>query len=55
MAQKVPIIRVSSTRKAIMYSATRSLIGDHEAISASGIRKAVSSTNSTLIPSTPMR
>ena len=55
MARKAPIIRVSSTRKAIMYSATRSLIGDQDAAIASGIRKAVSSTSSTLIPSTPMR
>ena len=37
------------------YSATRSSIDFHEAAMHSGIRKAVSSTKRTLIPSTPMR
>ncbi len=55
MAQNTPIIRVSSTRKAIMYSATRVWIGFQLARIDSGIRKVVSRTNSTEMPSTPMR
>ena len=55
MAQNTPIIRVSSTRKAIMYSATRRLIDFQLARIASGMRKVVSSTNRIESPSTPMR
>jgi hypothetical protein len=52
-AVKTPITSTSSTRKAIMYSVTRSRIPQLAAMH-SGIKKAVSSTNRMLIPSTPM-
>ena len=54
-AQKVPTISVSSTRKATKYSTTRSLMELQLARMQIGIRKVVSSTSSTLIPSTPIR
>ena len=53
-AQNTPIISVSSTRKAIMYSLTRSSIDCQLARMHSGMRNAVSTTNSTEMPSTPI-
>ena len=50
-----PITRVSRIRKAIRYSSTRLVIEVQDAAIQSGIRNAVSSTNSTEMPSTPMR
>ncbi len=54
-AQNTPSIRVSSTRKQIRYSDRRFSIERQLATMQSGIRNAVSSTNSTEMPSTPMR
>ena len=48
-----PSISVSSSRKAIMYSLTRS-VTFQLARMVSGMMKVVSSTNRTLIPSTPI-
>ena len=49
-----PIISVSSSRKAIMYSLTRFSIDSQLARMQSGIRKVVRMTNSIEMPSTPM-
>ena len=46
---------VSSSSIAAMYSFTRWLIESHEVATTIGVRIAVSSTISTLIPSTPSR
>ena len=50
--QKTPIISVSSTRKAIMYSFTR-FVTCHEARMQIGIRKVVRITKGMEMPSTP--
>ena len=50
---KTPSISVSSSRKAIMYSLTRVLTFQQDAIT-SGIKNVVSITNRTEIPSTPI-
>ena len=53
-AQNTPIISVSSTRKATMYSFTRVSMESHEAAMQKGIRKAVSTTKGKEMPSTPI-
>jgi hypothetical protein len=49
----VPIIKVSSTRNAIMYSLTRRWIGCQLARMHSGISAVVRITNGREMPSTP--
>ncbi len=49
-----PSISVSSTRKAIMYSFTRAVIASQLARMQSGMRKVVSSTKGSEMPSTPI-
>ena len=49
-----PIISVSSTRKAIMYSFTRAVMATQLARMQSGMRKVVSSTNGMEMPSMPI-
>ena len=51
----MPTIIVSSTRNAIMYSRTRSLIASQLARMQIGVSTVDSSTNSTEMPSTPIR
>jgi hypothetical protein len=50
----VPIINVSSTRNAIMYSLTRFWMGSQLAMMQSGISAVVSMTKGSEMPSTPM-
>ena len=50
----MPTIIVSSTKKAIIYSRTRTLIDRQLARIDSGVRKVDSSTKGIEIPSTPM-
>ena len=52
-AQNTPIISVSSSKNAIMYSGTRRLTDSQLARMQNGIRNAVSTKNSTEMPSTP--
>ena len=50
----MPTMRVSSTRKAIMYSLTRLWIAVQLEMMHSGVNKVDSRTKSTEMPSTPM-
>jgi hypothetical protein len=52
-AQNMPTIRVSSARKAIMYSLTRTLIASQLAITQIGVNNVVSKTKGMEMPSTP--
>ena len=52
-AQNTPIIMVSMTRKAIMYSLTRSVIACQLASTQIGVRNADNTTNNIEMPSTP--
>ena len=54
-AQNMPTIIVSSTRKAIMYSRTRTWIASQLARMQSGVSTVESRTKRTEMPSTPMR
>ena len=51
----MPTIMVSMTRKAIMYSFTRSVIDSQLASTQIGVSSVVSSTKNNEMPSTPMR
>jgi hypothetical protein len=53
-AQNMPTIRVSSARKAIMYSLTRTLIESQLPITQSGVSRVDSKTKGMEMPSTPM-
>ena len=55
LAANMPTISVSSTRNAIMYSRTRVWIDFQLATMQTGVSAVESRTNSTEIPSTPMR
>ena len=52
-AQKTPIISASNTRKAIMYSLTRTCTDSQDARMQNGMRKVVSSTSGIDMPSMP--
>jgi hypothetical protein len=54
-AQNMPTIRVSRTRKAIMYSLTRLWIDSQLARMQIGVSRVDSSTNHIEMPSTPTR
>ncbi len=54
MAQNTPIISVSMTRNAIMYSLTRVFTEYQEPITTTTVSRAESSTNHSEMPSMPM-
>ena len=53
-AQNMPTIKVSRTRKAIMYSLTRTLIASQLARMQIGVSRVERSTKSMEMPSTPI-